>query len=31
MINDVIVLGGGNAGLMAALYLKTALPSLDIS
>ena len=30
MINDVIVLGGGNAGLMAALYLKTAMPSLEI-
>lgn len=31
MINSVCVLGGGNAGLMAALYLKTALPELDIT
>lgn len=31
MINSVCVLGGGNAGLMAALYLKTALPTLDIT
>jgi len=31
MINSVLVLGGGNAGLMSALMLKTALPSLTIS
>lgn len=31
MINNLIVLGGGNAGLMAALYLKTALPFIDIT
>ncbi len=31
MINSVIVLGGGNAGLMSALYLKTALNNLDIT
>jgi tryptophan halogenase len=31
MVNKIIVLGGGNAGLMAALYLKTALPALDIT
>jgi tryptophan halogenase len=30
MINSVCVLGGGNAGLMAALYLKTSLPALDV-
>lgn len=31
MINSICVLGGGNAGLMSALYLKTALPNLEIS
>jgi tryptophan 7-halogenase len=31
MINSTIILGGGNAGLMSALYLKTSLNSLDIS
>ena len=31
MINTLCVLGGGNAGLMAALYLKTALPALDVT
>ena len=31
MINDIIILGGGNAGLMAAIYLKTAIPSLNLS
>ncbi len=31
MINSLCVLGGGNAGLMSALYLKTAIPSLDVS
>jgi hypothetical protein len=31
MINSTIVLGGGNAGLMSALYLKASLNSLDIS
>ena len=31
MINSAIVLGGGNAGLMSALYLKTSIHSLDIS
>ena len=31
MVKDLIVLGGGNAGLMAALYLKSSLPSLNIT
>ena len=31
MIKKLIVLGGGNAGLMSALYLKKALPDLEIS
>lgn len=31
MINNLIVLGGGNAGLMSALYLKTILPAIDIT
>lgn len=31
MINDLIVLGGGNAGLMSALYIKQALPAINIT
>ena len=31
MIKNLIVLGGGNAGLMSALYLKTTLPALNIT
>ena len=31
MINNLIVLGGGNAGLMAALYIKTAIPSINLT
>ncbi len=31
MIKDIIVLGGGNAGLMAALYLRSSLPNLNIT
>jgi len=31
MINSVLVLGGGNAGFMSALYLKTALSNLNIT
>ncbi|MBR2489795.1 MAG: aminoacetone oxidase family FAD-binding enzyme [Clostridia bacterium] len=30
MINDVIIIGGGAAGLCAAVYLKQKLPSLSI-
>lgn len=30
MIKDLIILGGGNAGLMAALYLQASLPHLKI-
>lgn len=30
MINDLIVLGGGNAGLMSALYIKKSLPYANI-
>jgi len=31
MINDIIVLGGGNAGYMSALYLKSSFPEMDIT
>lgn len=31
MINSICVLGGGNAGLMSALYLKASIPHLDIT
>ena len=31
MIKKLIVLGGGNAGLMSALYLKKSLPDLAVS
>jgi tryptophan halogenase len=31
MINSICVLGGGNAGLMNALYLKASIPHLDIT
>jgi tryptophan halogenase len=31
MIKNLIVLGGGNAGLMSALCLKTSLPALNIT
>lgn len=31
MINSICVLGGGNAGLMSALYVKKALPALDVT
>jgi tryptophan halogenase len=31
MINSICVLGGGNAGLMSALYLKASIPNLDIT
>ena len=31
MINNLIVLGGGNAGLMSALYLKKSLPHLNVT
>ena len=31
MVNDLIVLGGGNAGLMAALYLRAAYPAMNIT
>lgn len=31
MINSLIILGGGNAGLMASLYLKRAFPDLKVS
>ena len=30
MINDVIIIGGGAAGLCAAVYLKQKMPSLSI-
>ena len=31
MVKDLLVLGGGNAGLMAALYLKAAYPEMNIT
>ena len=31
MIKDLTVLGGGNAGLMVALYLKASYPTMNIS
>jgi len=31
MTKNLIVLGGGNAGLMSALYLRASLPSLNIT
>jgi len=31
MINSICVLGGGNAGLMNALYLKSSIPHLSIT
>ena len=31
MINSLCVLGGGNAGLMTALYVKKSIPHLDIT
>jgi tryptophan halogenase len=31
MIKKLIVLGGGNAGLMSALYLKKSVPDLEVS
>lgn len=31
MIKNLIVLGGGNAGLMAALYVKAAYPAMNIT
>lgn len=31
MTNNLIVLGGGNAGLMTALYLRASLPSINIT
>ena len=30
MINDVIIIGGGAAGLCAAVYLKQKMPSLSV-
>mgnify|MGYP003626566835 CR=1 FL=1 len=31
MIKSLLVLGGGNAGLMTALYQKTAISNIDIT
>lgn len=31
MVKDLIVLGGGNAGLMAALYIRSSYPSMNIT
>lgn len=31
MVKDLIVLGGGNAGLMTALYLKESIPDLNLT